>query len=108
MCYTLTSSMTSDLPTGAIAETVYIHSKSIADITYVTGCVRVKVKAIGELTVTEAPPPPDKNPPAPTDAGQPMQQQVTTCNCSVACLECTWEGRKKGRERLHYDIWLLG
>ena len=68
--------MTSDLPTGAIAETIYIHSKSITDITYVTGCVRVKVKAIGDLTASGSLTPPDKNPPAPTDTGESVQQQV--------------------------------
>ena len=86
--------MTSDLPTGAIAETIYIHSKSIADITYVTGCVRVKVKAIGELTATGALPPPDKNPPAPTDAGESVRQQVTMCNC----LQLVLSGREGGRD----------
>ena len=35
---------------GGIANTVYIHSEEVTDVTYVTGRVRVKVKAIGALT----------------------------------------------------------
>lgn len=38
------------LISGAIPETVYIHSEDVSDVTYVSDRARVKVKAIGALT----------------------------------------------------------
>lgn len=47
--------MTTTFPTsGAVSETVYIHSEEVSDITYVVDHVRVKVKAIGALTAADA------------------------------------------------------
>ena len=42
------------LVSGAISSTVYIHSEEISDITYVQDRVRVRVKAIGALSVQDA------------------------------------------------------
>lgn len=42
------------IPQGAVADTVYIHSEEISNITYVANRVRVKVKAIGAFTTQDA------------------------------------------------------
>lgn len=38
---------------GAVPKSVYIHSKSVMDVSYVPNCLRVKMKAIGDLTASE-------------------------------------------------------
>ncbi len=40
------------MPADAVPETVYIHSEEVSDVAYVTGRLRVKVKAIGSLGVS--------------------------------------------------------
>ena len=38
---------------GAVPESVYVHSKMVTDVSYVPNCLRVKMKAIGDLTASE-------------------------------------------------------
>jgi len=38
---------------GAVPKSVYVHSKSGMDVSYVPNCLRVKVKAIGDLMASE-------------------------------------------------------
>ena len=55
MVVTVPYLVTIHIPTsGAVPETVYIHSEEATDITYVVDRVRVKVKAIGVLTAADA------------------------------------------------------
>ena len=35
--------------TGAVEETVYVHTQDVSDVTYVEGRIRVRVKVIGNL-----------------------------------------------------------
>ena len=62
---------------GAIPESVYIHTEDVSDVAYVSGRVRVKVKAIGALSDAPRPQPDVPDPPKPLPTAPLAQVRCT-------------------------------